>query len=141
MMNERVDVFFYGSFMDPGVLAKYGLDPSDLRAASIRDYSIGFTPMATICPCPGAVVWGVVCKLPSSSLEQAYRFPPLADYGYFTQKIKISEMDGTASSAIVYLTNQSAGVKPGRAYLENIIRIGGERKFPKEYLTRLRSFF
>lgn len=140
MTDEMVDVFFYGSFMDPDVLAKCGLKPRDLRAAKAPNYSIGFAPMATMTTCPGAAVWGVACRLAVAPLERVYRLAPLADYGYFTRRISISDVDEKPISAVVYLTRRPVGARPEKTYLENIIRISERWNFPPEYLTLLRSF-
>ena len=140
MTNEQVDVFFYGSFMDPNVLLKYDLHPCGIKTASLTDYSIGFTPMATIFSSPRSVVWGVICGLPSSQLEQAYRVQPLSEYDYYAKKISISTVDGERHAAIVYLTDKPIGFIPERPYVENIIRIATEHKFPEEYLRLLQSF-
>lgn len=71
-MERRVDVFFYGLFMDADALRGKGLHPDDIRQARVDGMALRLGDRATLIPDPAAWVYGVLMGLPHSELDRLY---------------------------------------------------------------------
>jgi hypothetical protein len=73
-LNEgrRIDVFFYGLFMDEGLLRKKGLRPANRRLAVVDNYELRIADRAALVPASGSQVEGVIFSLTHSELEALY---------------------------------------------------------------------
>ena len=69
---RRIDVFFYGLFMDETLLRERGVTPENRRLAAIENFSLVIGMRATLVPCPGATVRGVVFSLSHSEVDALY---------------------------------------------------------------------
>jgi hypothetical protein len=70
--DAKVDVFFYGLFMDEALLREKGLNPLGRRVASIENFRLVIGARATLVPCAGAVVYGVLFSLTRAELDALY---------------------------------------------------------------------
>ena len=50
---RRIDVFFYGLFMDYALLREKGMNPVDRRMASVENFSLVIGARATLVPYVG----------------------------------------------------------------------------------------
>jgi hypothetical protein len=71
-MVRRVDVFFYGLFMDPDSLRAKALDPTDIRHASVPGMALRLGDRATLTPDPAGCVHGMLMALSHAELDQLY---------------------------------------------------------------------
>lgn len=63
-MNERrIDGFFYGLFMDAGVLQSKGVAPVNPRKAYVDDFALRIGDRATLIPSAGARSYGMLYAL------------------------------------------------------------------------------
>jgi hypothetical protein len=69
---RRINVFFYGLFMDEAVLRGKGLNPVNRRVASVKDFSLLIGERATLIPCAGRIVYGVLYSLAHSDVDALY---------------------------------------------------------------------
>ena len=75
MINEslrRVDVFFYGLFMDKDLLREKGCAPTNDRIACIQGFSLQIGQRATLVPSPQKSVFGVVMSLTHQEIDSLY---------------------------------------------------------------------
>jgi Gamma-glutamyl cyclotransferase, AIG2-like len=72
MMERRVDVFFYGLFMDADALRSKGLHPYDVRQARVDGMALRLGDRATLVPDAAASVHGVLMGLSHSELDRLY---------------------------------------------------------------------
>lgn len=68
----RVEVFFYGLFMDEELLRAKGLNPENPRAASVDDFQLAIGARATLVRRAGARAHGVVYTLARGEVEDLY---------------------------------------------------------------------
>ena len=82
MQSRRVDVFFYGLFMDAELLRTKGLDPQAGEVASVDGYTLRIGQRAALVPTPtpGARVHGVVLSLTLADLGRLYAEPSVRAY-------------------------------------------------------------
>jgi hypothetical protein len=69
---RRIDVFFYGLFMDEALLREKGLKPVNRGMASVENFSLVIGARATLVPCPGQTVHGVVFSLTHREVDELY---------------------------------------------------------------------
>jgi hypothetical protein len=69
---RRIDVFFYGLFMDEALLREKGLNPENRRMASVENFSLVIGARATLIPCAGRTVHGVVFSLSHAEVDALY---------------------------------------------------------------------
>lgn len=78
--GRRIDAFFYGLFMDEGLLRKKGLRPANRRLATVENYELRIADRATLVPASGSHVEGVIFSLTHSELEALYADPSVNAY-------------------------------------------------------------
>jgi hypothetical protein len=61
--ERRVEVFFYGLFMDEELLRGKGLEPEGGEIAAIDGFALRIGQRAALVPTPGAKVYGLVFSL------------------------------------------------------------------------------
>jgi len=72
MDQRRLDVFFYGLFMDDQLLDGKGIRPVDIRLAAVPGFVLRIGARAALVPAPGSEVHGVLMKLTHADIEKLY---------------------------------------------------------------------
>ena len=80
MSVRRIDVFFYGLFMDEALLRAKGTDPSDPRVACLPGFALRIGQRGTLLPDPASSVYGVVFALPVTEVAGLYASDGFTDY-------------------------------------------------------------
>ena len=68
--ERRVEVFFYGLFMDEELLRGKDLEPEGGEIAAIDGFALRIGQRAALIPTPGAKVYGLVFLLTRSELDR-----------------------------------------------------------------------
>ena len=144
MKDRGIHVFFYGSFMEPKVLARFRAFPRNLQPARLSGWRIGFTPFATILPRRGSLVWGVVGTATPRELERVYGqalFPEKgAGHRYFPEAVVVSARGGRRIPALVYVSTKRGSRRPSPEYVEILLKVSRRRRFPRAYIRELETF-
>ena len=69
---RRIDVFFYGLFMDDALLREKGMNPRNRRVATVENFSLVIGARATLVPSPGRTVHGVLFSLTHLEVDTLY---------------------------------------------------------------------
>jgi hypothetical protein len=77
---RKIDVFFYGLFMDEALLRARGISSPNLRVAFVPGFQLRIGNRATLVPNPSERVFGVVASLSHRELEQLYAEPSVQAY-------------------------------------------------------------
>ena len=72
MSSRRIEVFFYGLFMDADFLRGKGADPINIRAACVPGFALRIGQRATLLRIPDARVYGILMELTHVEIEQLY---------------------------------------------------------------------
>src|SRR5262245_7745840 len=80
MTARRIDVFFYGLFMDEELLRSKGANPTEVRLASVRNLSLQSGARAGLVRATGKEVHGVLMKLTHAELDRLYSEPSVQAY-------------------------------------------------------------
>ena len=70
--EPKVEVFFYGSYMNRDVLAEVDLVPESWEPASLSGFDIRIAPRANLVPSPGQTVFGVLATATHRELDRLY---------------------------------------------------------------------
>ena len=98
--DRRLDVFFYGLFMDPQLLEGKGATPRDVRLATVRGFALRIGARAAMVPTPSAQVHGAVMTLTHADIERLYAEPSVQ--AYRPEAVLADLADGTTIAALCY---------------------------------------
>jgi hypothetical protein len=136
MAHRRLDVFFYGLFMDRQVLEGKGIHPSEVRVAAVPGYSLRIGTRAALVPDPAAEVHGVLMSLSHSELEQLYSEPSVQ--AYRPEPVVAVTRDGAAVAALCYNLPEPPAATEGNAeYAAKLRALAARIGLPSEYIASI----
>lgn len=118
---RRIDVFFYGLFMDETLLREKGMSPVMRRMASVENYALVIGERATLVPCAGQTVYGVLFSLTHGELDALYSEDSVSVY---RPEAILAHLDG-------------GSVVPALCFILPVAPSKGERN--PQYAARLRE--
>ena len=77
---RRIDVFFYGLFMDEAVLREKGLSPAGRRVARVENFRLVIGERATLVPREGFEAHGVLFSLTPGEVDALYSEDSVSAY-------------------------------------------------------------
>jgi len=135
--DSRIDVFFYGLFMDQALLRQKGINPSNRRFASVEDYALVIGERATLVPKPGEKAHGVVFSLTTGDVESLYAEPSVKEYRRATVVANLA--DGSAIPALCFnLPTPSKCNKPNAEYVAKLRKVAIRLGLPMGYIEKIR---
>ena len=138
MNNTDVKVFFYGLFMDKGLLAEKGLHPSTPRHAFVDGYRLQIGRRATLVPDPIGRAFGVVMTIASEEAAALYSDESVSDY--IPETITAIFSDGDSEPAVSYNLPKDQLEGTNAAYANSLLRLATKLGFPNEYLEEIKGF-
>jgi hypothetical protein len=69
---RRIDLFFYGLFMDETLLREKDMNPVNRRMAFVENFSLVIGARATLLPCAGRTAHGVIFSLTHAEVDALY---------------------------------------------------------------------
>jgi hypothetical protein len=97
---SRMDVFFYGLFMDEALLREKGLNPQNHRIAFLENFSLVVGVRATLVPSEGSTVYGVLFSLTPSEIDNLYSDDSVSAYRPEAVIAKLA--DGSIAPALCF---------------------------------------
>ncbi|HEV7860859.1 MAG TPA: gamma-glutamylcyclotransferase family protein [Pyrinomonadaceae bacterium] len=97
---RRIDVFFYGLFMDEALLREKGINPAHRRMASVENFSLVIGARATLVPCAGRTAHGVIFALTHGEVEALYAEASVSVYR--PEAVSARLADGSAIPALCF---------------------------------------
>ena len=132
-------VFFYGLFMDEGLLKEKGLHPKAIGPARLIDYRIRIVDRATLIRAPGFESYGMVMELSDSDLRDLYASPGVSDYLPETVDAVLLK-DGSIHRSICYnLPTHGLGTVANVQYAQALSRLLLQLGFPEDYAREIRD--
>jgi hypothetical protein len=134
MSDRRIDVFFYGLFVDVGVLRETGVAPANPRRAYVDDFALRIGRRATLLPAGGARAYGLVAGLTHAEIDRLYRAPDLEHYR--PEAVTVQPLDGAAMPALCFSLPEAPPPDERNAeYAARLQRALLELAFPPEYVA------
>ena len=134
---RRIDVFFYGLFMDQAVIRAKGANPEVLRSAELRGFELRIGRRATLVRSVGGRVHGMLASLTHAELDRLYSDPSLTDY---RPEAVIVDAPGAASiAALCYnLVEAPSPEEHNPDYAEQLRSLAQQLGFPFDYVRSIR---
>lgn len=140
MSPHHVSVFFFGSFINRGVLAEVGLEPASWAVAALPGFELHIAPRANLVRALDGVAFGVLASATHEELQRLYAHAEhVLGEVYLPQAVLVRAAD-TWTPALCYLAPEMVERPAERAYVERILRPARELGFPRWYLQRIESF-
>ena len=97
---RRIDVFFYGLFMDDALLREKGVNPINRRMASVENFSLIIGARATLVPCANATAHGVLFSLTHAEVDALYSEASVSVYR--PEAVFAQLTDGSVTPALCF---------------------------------------
>lgn len=134
---RRIEVFFYGLFMDETLLRGKGLSPSGRARARVENFRLVVGRRATLAPCEGAEAHGLVYSLTHAELDALYSEASVG--AYRPEAVRALLDDGTSVPALCF--NLPAPPAPGEQdplYASKLRSLAARVGLPPAYVASIR---
>jgi Gamma-glutamyl cyclotransferase, AIG2-like len=134
---RRVDVFFYGLFMDADLLRAKGAHPVNIRAACVPGFALRIGQRATLLRTPDARAYGTVMELTHSEIEQLYSEASVR--AYRPESVIAELTDGSHVPALCF--NLLVPPDPEEAnseYAAKLRDLGRRLGLPSDYIASIK---
>jgi hypothetical protein len=139
MASRRIDVFFYGLFMDVALLQQQGIQPSNVRKARVEGFDLVIAERATLVSRAAHTVFGVLISLTHEDVTHLYTDASVQDYR--PEAVLAITEDGQSIPALCdNLTTPPTGPVANRAYAAALLDLAQRLGFPDTYQASIRHF-
>ena len=128
-------VFFYGLFMDEGLLATKGIEPSEVKLGFVDGYRLRIGQRATLVRRPDSRAYGAMMDIAAGEATQLYAEESVADY--VPEPVTVELMDGTQVEATCYNLPGDKVTGTNEEYAEWLLAIATRLDFPDSYLDQI----
>jgi hypothetical protein len=135
--NGRVEVFFYGLFMDEELLREKGLNPLNGRAAYVEDFQLVIGERATLVRREGARAYGVVYTLTRGEVEALYSDESVS--AYRSEVVTARLADGRDARALCFnLPAPPSAEERNPLYASKLRALAERLGLPAVYVSSIR---
>jgi hypothetical protein len=134
---RRIDVFFYGLFMDDDLLREKDMNPVDPRMASVENFSLVIGARATLVPYAGRTVYGVLCSLTHAEVDALYSEASVSVYR--PEAVLAQLADGSITPALCFnLPMPPSADERNPQYVSKLRELAERIGLPSSYVSSLR---
>ena len=134
---RRIDVFFYGLFMDDALLREKGLNPVNRRMASVENFSLVYGARATLVPYAGRTVYGVLFSLTHAEVDALYSEASVRVYR--PEAVFAQLADGSITPALCFnLPVPPPADERNPQYVEKLRELAERVGLPSSYVSSIR---
>jgi hypothetical protein len=134
--SRRIDIFFYGLFMDEALLREKGMNPVNRRIASAENFCLLIGMRATLGPCANGMVHGVVFALTHSEVDKLYSENSVSTYR--PEAISVRLGDGSVIPALCFNLPSPPATEERNAQYAFKLRALAERiGLPPDYVSSI----
>ena len=137
MGARRIEVFFYGLFMDVDLLRTKGVYPTNIRPASVPGFALRIGQRATLLRNPNGLAHGILMALTHAEIDQLYAEPTLQ--AYRPEAVLCELNDGSRIPALCF--NLIEPPRPEEANSEYAAKLRGlatRLGLPSDYVNDIR---
>jgi Gamma-glutamyl cyclotransferase, AIG2-like len=136
MPSRRIEVFFYGLFMDADLLRAKGVQPTNPRLVCVPGFALRIGQRATLIPDPDSRVYGLVMQLSHDEIERLYAEPGVQMY---RPEAVIAELtDGSRIPALCFnLPVPPAPDEINKEYAQELRDLALRLGLPADYVDRI----
>jgi hypothetical protein len=141
MVEPRVWVFFYGSYMNFDVLKEVNLVPERWEVAKVSGFDIVIQPRANLVRSDRHCVYGILATATHAELDRLYAHAKgVLGETYLPEAVLAETLGGIWRPALCYIAPSMEAMPAADDYVERIVKPAREHKFPAWYIERLESF-
>ena len=129
-------VFFYGLFMDEGLLATRGIEPSEVEIGYVDGYGLRIGERATLVRRADSRAYGVMMEIASSEVAKLYAEQSVA--GYLPEPVTVELNDGTKVEATCYNLPFDEVTGTNDEYADALLELATRIGLPESYLDQVR---
>jgi hypothetical protein len=134
--ERRIEVFFYGLFMDGDLLRAQGFDPRDPRLASVSGLALRLGARATLVPESGGRVHGMLMALTHAEIDRLYAEPSVA--AYRAEPVTAILKDGGIVAALCFNLPEAPPVGASNPdYAAKLTVVARRLGLPEEYIASI----
>ena len=133
---RRVNVFFYGLFMEAEALRAKGLNPLNPRAGQVHGWRPRIGKRAALVESQGETTHGILMELTHAELDRLYSEPGVSVYR--PEAVTVQLEDGAAVTALCY--NLPIGPDPDERnpeYAAKLQALAARLGLPASYIQSL----
>lgn len=137
MGARRIEVFFYGLFMDVDLLRTKGVYPTNIRPASVPGFALRIGQRATLLRNPNGLAHGILMELTHAEIDQLYAEPTVQ--AYRPEAVLCELNDGSRIPALCF--NLIEPPRPEEANSEYAAKLRGlatRLGLPSDYVNDIR---
>ena len=135
-MERRVQVFFYGLFMDSDGLRQKGFHPGKAQQASVEDIALQLGERATLIPHSGGRVYGMLMSLTHAELDQLCSEPSVQ--AYRAEPVIAMLSDGGGVAALCFnLPTAEPGLRSNSEYAAKLRVVAKRLGLPDSYVASI----
>jgi hypothetical protein len=134
--TRRIDVFFYGLFMDDALLREKGVNPTKRRLAFVENYSLVIGERATLVPCLGQTAHGVIFSLTHAEVDALYAEASVSVYR--PEALLAHVADGQAVPALCFnLPAPPSSTERNPQYASKLRALAQRIGLPQSYVSSI----
>jgi hypothetical protein len=133
---RRINVFFYGLFMDTDLLRSKGAQPTNPRTVCVPGFALRIGQRATLLPDSNSRVYGLLMELTHDEINRIYAEPSVQMY---RPEAVIAELnDGTRLAALCFnLPTQPEPQEANEEYAQKLRELARRLELPAAYIDRI----
>ncbi|MBV9209349.1 MAG: gamma-glutamylcyclotransferase [Acidobacteria bacterium] len=121
MDETRVRVFFYGTFMNPSVLAEYGIPETEVVPAKLKGFKLSIRPRANLERDDRSIVYGSIARLTHAELSNLYtHLEEHFKLKYLPEAVLAETFDGAFAPALCYIAPHIEDAAPDTDYVKHL---------------------
>lgn len=132
---KSVKVFFYGLFMDKGLLAEKGIIPSKAVVGYVDGFGLRIGERATLLRSPNARAYGVVMDISPSDVKNLYSESSVADY--VPEPVTVECTDGHKIEASCFNLPNEKVTGTNKAYAKALLEVARKLRLPDSYVDEI----
>ena len=138
----RVWVFFYGTFMDPDVLAEHGVIPTEVMPARLGGFELNVSPRANLIRTGRTFSYGALAAVTHDDLAKVYsNLEEVFGLKYLPEPVLAEAIDGTLRPALCYITPHMSDAPAEREYIAQLAACIRAMGHPEWYAVFVESFY
>lgn len=136
-MLRRIDVFFYGLFMDESLLREKGLSPEGRRAACVENFRLVIGERATLVPSAGGEAHGLLFSLTLGEVDELYSEDSVS--AYRPEAVCAQLADGSVVPALCFnLPAPPDARERNPLYASKLRQLAARLGLPADYVSSIR---